>query len=60
MTAPFYQIKMVVNDIYIEYTTSDNVAMDKFLGNVGEVKETKPLSVVEHLKEAFKGNGEWK
>lgn len=42
MTAPFYQIKMVVNDIYIEYTTSDNVAMDKFLGNVGEVKETNP------------------
>lgn len=57
MTAPFYQVKMVVNDIYIEYTTSDSVAMDKFLGNVGEVKETKPLSAVGHLKEAFKGSG---
>lgn len=54
MTTPFYQ----VNDVYIEYTTSDSSAMDKFLGSNVEIKEPpKPLSVAEYLKETFKGNG---
>lgn len=63
MTAPFYQVKLVVNDMYVEYTTSDSKAMDKFLGKEedtqAEVIESReiPSSVIQQLKEAFKGNG---
>ncbi len=62
MTAPFYQIKCIFGEMFIEYTTSDRDAMDRFLGNekeppckssLGETKDT----VLENLKEAFKGRG---
>lgn len=58
MTAPFYQLKLVVNDMYIEYTTSDSKAMDKFLGKEEETQvDAIQSSVIQQLKEAFKGNG---
>lgn len=57
MTAPFYQLKMVVGDVYIEYTTSDSKAMDKFLGKEEETQvDAIQSSVIQQLKEAFKGN----
>lgn len=57
MTAPFYQLKMVVGDVYIEYTTSDSKAMDKFLGKEEDTKaDTDNSSVIQQLKEAFKGS----
>ena len=58
MTAPFYQLKMVVGDVYVEYTTSDSKAMDKFLGKEEETQvDAIQSSVIQQLKEAFKGNG---
>lgn len=58
MTAPFYQLKLVVNDIYVEYTTSDSKAMDKFLGKEEDTQaELVQSSVIQQLKEAFKGSG---
>lgn len=57
MTAPFYQVKMVVGDVYVEYTTSDSKAMDKFLGKEGDTQtELIQSSMIQQLKEAFKGN----
>ena len=41
MRAPFYQVKMVVGDVYVEYTTSDSKAMDKFLGKEEDVPTPK-------------------
>lgn len=59
MTVPFYQLKLVVNDMYIEYTTSDSKAMDKFLGKEEETQvDAIQSSVIQQLKEAFKGSGE--
>lgn len=61
MTAPFYQLKLVVNDMYVEYTTSDSKAMDKFLGKEEETQvDAIQSSVIQQLKEAFKGDGERK
>lgn len=58
MTAPFYQLKMVVGDVYVEYTTSDSKAMDKFLGKEEDTQaDAIQSSVIQQLKEAFKGNG---
>lgn len=59
MTTPFYQLKMVVGDVYVEYTTSDSKAMDKFLGKEEETQvDAIQSSVIQQLKEAFKGSGE--
>ena len=48
MTAPFYQLKMVVGDVYVEYTTSDSKAMDKFLGKEEET-QVVPTILKTHL-----------
>lgn len=56
MTTPFYQVKMVVGGVYVEYTTSDSKAMDKFLGKEEDTQaEVIQSSVIQQLKEAFKG-----
>lgn len=58
MSSPFYQIKLAVNGVYVEYTTTDREAMDKFI--TGESNTPSPVSSVpanplNYLSRALKG-----
>lgn len=59
MTHSVYQFKMMVNGIYIEYSTSDKGAMYDFLGNPFSEEaikqEEKTPTAIEYLARALKG-----
>ena len=59
MTNSVYQFKMVVDGIYVEYSTSDKGAMYDFLGSsISEEhtkQEEKTTTALEYLAKALKG-----
>lgn len=59
MTNSIYQFKMVVDGIYVEYSTSDKEAMYDFLGSsISEEhikKEEEIPKAIEHLTRFLKG-----
>ena len=62
MTNSVYQFKMVVDGIYVEYSTSDKEAMYDFLGSsISEEhtkQEDKTTTAIEYLARALKGEKE--
>lgn len=59
MTNAIYQFKMVIDGIYVEYSTSDKEAMYDFLGSSipeEHIKQEEEIpTAIEHLKKLLRG-----